>query len=86
MLVILYKIASICMLAFSGIFMLWTFRLGKEGNMPLIKFLSIFIFGIFLTIFPGGSFVYIGIIVVFLSLILICYEVALIRPRKSKGE
>lgn len=72
------------MLVFSGIFMLWTFRLGKEGKMPLIKFLSILIFGIFLTIFQRGSFFFTGIIVVFVSLILVFYEVALIMPLKNK--
>ena len=84
MLITSYKIASICMLIISGVFMLWTFRLGKEGKLPLIKFLSILIFGIFVTVFPGGSFFFIGIIVIFWSLILIFYQVALVMPRKNK--
>ena len=66
-----YKIAPICALVFSGIFVLWTFRIGKEDDKLLIKLVSIWIFGIFLAIFPGKSFFLIGAIIVFFSTILI---------------
>jgi hypothetical protein len=81
-----YKIASFCMLVFSSIFMVWTFRLGKEGKLPLIKFSSMLIVGVFLVIFPGGSLFFIGMMVVFLSLILIFYEFALIIIKKGNDD
>ena len=81
-----YKIAAISALVFSGIFVLWTFRIGKEGNKPLIKLISIWIFGIFLAIFPGNSFFLVGAIIVIFSTILICYTILLIIPRKSEKD
>ena len=83
MLLMLYKIASICTLVISGAFVIWTLRLGKEGKKPLIKIITILIFGIFLTIYQGGIFFFFGIFIVLISLILLCYEMFLKMPIKS---
>lgn len=78
-----YKIAAICALVFSGIFVLLILRKAKECNIPLARSISIWIFGIFLAIFPGKGFFVLGIIVVVFSSISLLYEILLSRPQKS---